>query len=174
MAFVLITTTLTSRQQCRVELHDRRTGRPVAPAIEFPKWAAEQGPVVSADGQYAALQCLPYGIAIVDLRSLHDDPRRGLDDDADLMLLAEINASATVRDGRLVDVDEVDWIARWDQFRQRHPDFHRRLAHLTGEQLLQDHRTRAHELEVEGLPEAAAYHRETAARLLPAPAGENP
>ncbi len=159
----LITTNRGSRQQCRVEFHDRRTGRPVAPAIEFAKWAMDQEPVVSFDGQYAALQCLPYGIAIIDLHSLHVDPRRGLED-ADLMLLAEINASATVRDGRLVDLDETEWLTRWIDFRQHHPDFHRSGDQFTTAQLIQDHRTRAHELEVEVLPAAAAYHRGAAAQ----------
>lgn len=145
-----------------VQFWDRITGRPVAPTIELPRGFQVCSLRVTPDGQYAGLMCMPYGLVLCDLRSFHADSLQGLSP-ADAQLWTELQAYATIRQGRLVELSPVEWIRKWDEFQRRIPQFP--PAEPSRRALLWDHETRAAEWEVDDQPKAAEFHRAAALRL---------
>ncbi len=154
-----------------IHVWDRLTGRAVAPPLQIPGCQFLGVIRVAVDGKFAVLTCSPYGLLVLDLQSFHTDPLQGLSP-ADGLLLAEINSCASIREGRLMDLpDSYDvrrvnngWIYRWDDFKSRHPDFHRREIPL--ELAIRDHQTRAAEFEMLKDNVAADFHRRVAEQML--------
>ena len=144
-----------------IQVWDSHTGRPAAPMLEFPGNDANDL-LVAPDGRHAAMTCPPHGLIVVDLRSFHEDPLRGLSPE-ESWLWAELQAKSTIRQGQLVALSLTEWIERWDDFRRRRPDFLRRED--SREEQLRDHETRAFEIELLHRPNWLQYHRDAADRL---------
>lgn len=146
-----------------VRFWDRHSGHMAAPTQHIPGSRFTGWIRVAENGQFAAMTCTPYGLLVFDLRSLHEDPAQGLSQ-ADVMLLAEINAGASINDGKLTKLGGPEWISRWDEFRSRHPNFHSQAIPLS--LTIRDHQTRAHEFDILKNAAAAMFHRQIADRLL--------
>lgn len=103
-----------------VRFWDRRTGMPVRPPLPLPGWVLElkitpDGKTLIASGNLAG------GIQRIDLATLLPTPDL---DAAGLRLLTEIDADAEVHPGGgLAPFTPQQWLAKWQEFRARHPDF---------------------------------------------------
>ncbi|MCA8999493.1 MAG: WD40 repeat domain-containing protein, partial [Planctomycetaceae bacterium] len=125
-----------------IQIHDSRSGRAVSPKMQIPKTEVLRDLVVAPDGRYAAIMAAETGMIMLDLTSYHDVPGRGLPD-ADARLFAELTAGARIEGSRIVGLQDVEWIARWDDFHSRHPTFLKdQYQHADREELIRHHRLR--------------------------------
>ncbi|MEZ6088768.1 MAG: WD40 repeat domain-containing serine/threonine protein kinase [Pirellulaceae bacterium] len=149
---------------CSVHFWDRLRGCIASPTLEIPGSHSLTWIRVAESGHFAAMTCDPHGILVCDLRSFHDKPQQGISPE-DARMLAEVNSGAWIEAGRITKLsDEKDWINRWDDFRNRHPDYHRREIPI--ELAVRDHQTRAAEFEFLKDTTAAEFHRRMAEQLL--------
>ncbi len=149
-----------------VRFWDRQSGHLAAPTQHIPGSRFTGWIRVSENGRFAAMTCTPYGLLVFDLRSLHEDPLQDLSP-ADAMLLAEINAGASINDGKLTKLEGPEWTSRWDDFKSRHPNFRSRAVPLS--LTIRDHQTRAHKFDILKNTTAAEFHRRIADKLLSEP-----
>ncbi len=105
----------------QIRFWNRRTGLPLRPALAQGSKVLEL--TVTPDGR--TLICGNYEGDSVRLYNIADlFPTMPLPL-ADALRLAEIDASAEIRNGSLEPLSAAGWLAKWQQFRAKHPEWHR-------------------------------------------------
>ena len=149
-----------------IQIYDWPSGRPVSPRITTPVCAVLTDLWTSPDGRFAAMMAPELGLVMLDLSNYHNDPILDLSP-ADAKLLAEINAGATIENARIVRLDGVKWIERWNDFRSRHPNYHEyRFRHTSPELSLRHHKLQALLASRAGREAGENFHQQRVQSLL--------
>lgn len=126
-----------------IQVYDWQSGRRVSPRIAPPHCPVLTDLRTSPDGRFASMMAPGLGLLMLDLNSYHDDPLQGLSPQ-DAKLLAEINAGAIVENSRIVRLNGLKWIERWNDFCSRHPNYHEyHFRHTPPELSLRHHTLQA-------------------------------
>jgi WD40 repeat protein/predicted Ser/Thr protein kinase len=98
----------------------RHTGKPVTPPWSLGNGGGVWNALITPDGHYAVLAGSAAALTAVDLSDL----RAGEDLDLnDLCVLGEILSGQRLQEGDVEGLTTQDWLGRWRDFRERHPDF---------------------------------------------------
>src|SRR5262249_32404322 len=110
---------VTASRDFTARVWSRHTGKPVTPPWSLGKGRWVWNSLVTPEGNYAILAGSAASLSVVDLGDLGAGKELDVDD---LCELGEILSGQRLQDGDVEGLTAQDWLGRWRNFRERHPE----------------------------------------------------